>query len=173
MKSMICATAIYALCGASVDYDLLSNVNYPERGTWWTVNGRYPDAIVMRTHLSTGEHAGKFSADRLQAMKRDELHALHSDDHEGRHVLIFTSQNCGPCARWKTNELPKLRTTFTTSTSPDHGQMRLLDYAKHSRLARQLGVRTVPSFVFVRQNRRLRYSGFMSATQFVQNWKRP
>jgi hypothetical protein len=50
---------------------------YPLRGSWWT---GCPDW----THLTRGEHAGKFPADWLRTLSAAEVQSLHSDDHEGR-----------------------------------------------------------------------------------------
>lgn len=36
----------------------------------------------MVKHLSSGQHEGTFDLDWLNSLTRDELHALHSDDHE-------------------------------------------------------------------------------------------
>lgn len=55
---------------------------YPHRSSWWTVAKRYPDREAMVKHLSSGQHEGTFDLDWLNSLTRDELHALHSDDHE-------------------------------------------------------------------------------------------
>ncbi len=55
---------------------------YPHRESWWTVGKRYPDREAMVKHLSSGQHKGVFAIEWLASLSRDELHALHSDDHE-------------------------------------------------------------------------------------------
>ena len=66
---------------------------YPLRSNWWTVNGSYPEKKAMIEHLSTKSHAQKFDHPWLESLTRGELHALHSDDHEGKvnlkHVIGF------------------------------------------------------------------------------------
>lgn len=62
---------------------------YPLRSNWWTVNGRYPEREAMIEHMSSKSHAKKFDHVWLQSLSRGELHALHSDDHEGRLNLKY------------------------------------------------------------------------------------
>ena len=57
---------------------------YPLRSNWWTVNGSYPEKKAMIEHLSSKSHAKKFDHPWLESLSRGELHALHSDDHEGK-----------------------------------------------------------------------------------------
>ena len=59
-----------------------AEIKYPHRDSWWTVGKRYPDREAMVKHLSSGQHKGVFALDWLETLTRDELHALHSDDHE-------------------------------------------------------------------------------------------
>lgn len=51
--------------------------NYPVRGSWWTGCRNW-------THLTKGQHAGKFDSAYLQKLSWEELQSLHSDNHEGR-----------------------------------------------------------------------------------------
>ena len=57
---------------------------YPTRKSWWTLGKRYPDKPTMIQHLSSVKHEGKFSTTWLESLSREELHALHSDDHEDK-----------------------------------------------------------------------------------------
>ena len=57
---------------------------YPTRKSWWTVDKRHPEKDGMVKHLSGGPHKGKFDLAWLETLTRDELHSLHSDDHEGK-----------------------------------------------------------------------------------------
>lgn len=50
---------------------------YPIRGGWWT-------GCPNWTHLTIGEHTGKFDHAWLAALSNAEVQSLHSDDHEGR-----------------------------------------------------------------------------------------
>lgn len=59
-----------------------TGTKYPHRASWWTVGKRYPDREAMVKHLSSGQHKGVFLPQWLATLSRDELHALHSDDHE-------------------------------------------------------------------------------------------
>jgi len=105
---------------------------YPIRSTWWTVNGTYPGRSEMIAHLQSGEHAGKYDPDWLSTLTRDELHSLHSDDHEQRsdrlataavapnhdgsvsdsqqrrQIVIVTAPWCVACVRWARTEKPRL-----------------------------------------------------------------
>ena len=60
------------------------DAKYPHRASWWTVAKRYPSREAMVKHLSSGQHEGTFDLTWLDALTRDELHALHSDDHENK-----------------------------------------------------------------------------------------
>lgn len=62
--------------------DTNQDAKYPHRSSWWTVGKRYPDREAMVKHLSSGQHEGIFAIEWLETLTRDELHALHSDDHE-------------------------------------------------------------------------------------------
>lgn len=66
--------------------DEVLDYSYPTRRGWWTVNGssRPSREYLVKHLLSGGAHKGKFSANYLANLNYDELHALHSDDHEGR-----------------------------------------------------------------------------------------
>lgn len=64
------------------DFD--ASTKYPQRASWWTVAKRYPDREAMVKHLSLGQHEGTFDLGWLGSLTRDELHALHSDDHENK-----------------------------------------------------------------------------------------
>ena len=55
---------------------------YPTRTSWWTVGKKHPEKDGMVTHLSGGPHKEKFDLAWLETLTRDELHSLHSDDHE-------------------------------------------------------------------------------------------
>lgn len=55
---------------------------YPTRTSWWTVGKKHPEKEGMVTHLSGGPHKKKFDLAWLETLTRDELHSLHSDDHE-------------------------------------------------------------------------------------------
>ena len=55
---------------------------YPTRTRWWTVNGKHPEKEGMVEHLSGGPHKDQFDLAWLETLTREELHALHSDDHE-------------------------------------------------------------------------------------------
>ena len=64
--------------------DAVTEGKYPNRSSWWTVAKRYPNREAMVKHLSGGQHEGTFDLEWLDSLTRDELHALHSDDHEGK-----------------------------------------------------------------------------------------
>lgn len=52
---------------------------YPRRnGSVWRHNGHLPHW----THLTGGEHAGKFSVAWLKSLDQDEITSLHGDDHD-------------------------------------------------------------------------------------------
>jgi len=55
---------------------------YPTRTSWWTVGKKHPEKEGMVKHLSGGPHKDKFDLLWLETLTREELHALHSDDHE-------------------------------------------------------------------------------------------
>ena len=61
-----------------------TNGKYPHRESWWTVGKRYPDRAAMVKHLSSGQHKGVFATDWLATLTREELHSLHSDEHENK-----------------------------------------------------------------------------------------
>lgn len=57
---------------------------YPVRGGWWHVNGGYPGKNEMVEHLlNDGIHKGHFSREWLESLSREQLHSLHSDQHQG------------------------------------------------------------------------------------------
>lgn len=68
------------------------SVKVPVSGNWphypttnktiWRLNGGR-GAEANWQHLTGGPHRGKFSESWLKTLPRDELNALHSDDHEG------------------------------------------------------------------------------------------
>ena len=60
------------------------DTKYPHRSSWWTVAKRYPSREAMVKHLSSGQHEDTFDLNWLDGLTRDELHALHSDDHENK-----------------------------------------------------------------------------------------
>ena len=60
------------------------DAKYPHRSSWWTVAKRYPSREAMIKHLSSGQHEDTFDLNWLDTLSRDELHALHSDDHENK-----------------------------------------------------------------------------------------
>ena len=64
--------------------DAVTEGKYPYRSSWWTVAKRYPNREDMVEHLSGGQHEGMFELEWLDSLTREELHALHSDDHEGK-----------------------------------------------------------------------------------------
>jgi hypothetical protein len=55
---------------------------YPTRTSWWTVGKQHPEKEGMVKHLSGGPHRDKFDLVWLGTLTREELHSLHSDDHE-------------------------------------------------------------------------------------------
>lgn len=133
---------------------------YPVRSSWWTVNGGYPDRGTMIGHLQSGEHAGRFDSNWLNSLTRDELHSLHSDDHEHRadrlarsavadrdgsvskiakrrQIVVVTAAWCGPCQRWKATE--KRRLERAGWTFGDDGHFRSVSSYP--------GVNSLPSFV--------------------------
>lgn len=61
-----------------------AGTKYPQRTSWWTVGKRYPNREAMVKHLAIGQHEGVFDLGWLNSLTRDELHALHSDDHENK-----------------------------------------------------------------------------------------
>lgn len=61
-----------------------AGTNYPQRTSWWTVGKRYPNREAMVKHLAIGQHEGVFALSWLDSLTREELHALHSDDHENK-----------------------------------------------------------------------------------------
>lgn len=73
---------------------------YPVRGSWWTLNGGYPSDDVIRRHLI--ETHG-YTSEQIAGLSYDELHSLHSDDHEGRAQIQrptryqYTYQYCPTC----------------------------------------------------------------------------
>lgn len=50
---------------------------YPVRGGWWS-------GCPNWTHLTRGEHAGKYDPDWLKSLSNAEIQSLHADDHERR-----------------------------------------------------------------------------------------
>jgi len=57
--------------------------DYPIRGDWWTVDETTDHTVqVMVAHMNWGSHKNKFDGRWLNELKIDELHSLHSDDHE-------------------------------------------------------------------------------------------
>lgn len=50
---------------------------YPVRGGWWS-------GCPNWTHLTRGEHAGKYDPDWLKGLSNAEIQSLHADDHERR-----------------------------------------------------------------------------------------
>lgn len=56
--------------------------NYPTspRQNPWTQGGRH----VTWRHLTSGDHAGKFSSAWLQTLSQSEVEQLHADDHENK-----------------------------------------------------------------------------------------
>lgn len=57
--------------------------DYPIRGDWWTLDGTTDHTVkVMVAHMDWGYHKGKFDHRWIEELTIDELHSLHSDDHE-------------------------------------------------------------------------------------------
>jgi len=66
---------------------VVTSGNYPLRGNWWSVEGRWnPSKTMIINHLRQHpNHAKKsFQRENLEAWSYEELQSLHSDDHEGR-----------------------------------------------------------------------------------------
>lgn len=61
---------------------------YPVRGSWWT-------GCPNWTHLTRGEHAGKFDSAWLQTLSNAEIQSLHSDAHEGRVKSAYVVRPAG------------------------------------------------------------------------------
>lgn len=70
-------TVNHVYCG---DYEF---PEYPLREHWWTLNGTTDHPVdVMIAHMDSGFHAEKFDRRWLESRTLEELHSLHSDDHE-------------------------------------------------------------------------------------------
>lgn len=99
----------------SEETEIKSSEGYPIRGSWWTVNGGYPDKGSMIRHLQEGQHRSKFDVSWLSSLSRQELHSLHSDDHEGKiteqarpfQIIVVSPAWCPACRVWKQKEQPK------------------------------------------------------------------
>lgn len=65
---------------------------YPTRTSWWTVGKKHPEKEGMVKHLSGGPHKGKFDLLWLETLTRDELHSLHSDDHEEKVNWLYAKK---------------------------------------------------------------------------------
>jgi hypothetical protein len=159
--------------------EVQSRQGYPLRSTWWTVGGRYPDRQTMISHLSQGQHAGKWDLQWLRSLTREELHSLHSDDHEGltrpeavaavkrflfvpiqeRQIVVVTNKNCSPCQRWKAKEKPLLQSKgYQFGTA---GQ-----FVERSSYP---GVRLVPTFILeISGKKRYTLTGYQTAKRLVQ-----
>lgn len=59
---------------------------YPVRGSLW----RHPGPI--KSHLKSGEHAGKFDHGYIEDLEPIEAESLHSDDHENRVKWQYVSR---------------------------------------------------------------------------------
>lgn len=76
---------------------------YPIRGNWWSVDGRWrPTRTRLIAHLSSSNHG--FSSSFLNGLTLEELHSLHSDDHEGRVQMAYVNPS-------------KAKTQFVTASS--------------------------------------------------------
>lgn len=71
---------------------------YPTRTSWWTVGKKHPEKEGMVTHLSGGPHKNKFDLAWLETLTRDELHSLHSDDHEDKVNWVYAQKPVEPPA---------------------------------------------------------------------------
>ena len=71
---------------------------YPTRTSWWTVGKKHPEKEGMVTHLSGGPHKNKFDLAWLETLTRDELHSLHSDDHEDKVNWVYAQKPVDPPA---------------------------------------------------------------------------
>ena len=65
---------------------------YPTRTSWWTVGKKHPEKEGMVKHLSGGPHKGRFDLLWLETLTRDELHSLHSDDHEEKVNWLYAKK---------------------------------------------------------------------------------
>lgn len=57
---------------------IVTRRGYPTRGSLWSHPGN------IKSHLKSGEHAGKFDPGWIDSLSYMEAEAVHSDDHEGR-----------------------------------------------------------------------------------------
>jgi hypothetical protein len=178
--SAICVMLVVAACSVSAEkvtflptekvvFTGKQSVSYPLRKSWWTVNGTHPSRAEMIKHLETGQHAGKFPKSYLNALSLEELHSLHSDDHEGKlavgslqnsRIVVVTTANCGPCRTWKAREKPVLQKAgYKFGTK---GNVDFLEVSKYS------GVRSVPAFILEINGRPVRrLVGYARASQLI------
>ena len=157
----------YSLCAQSDE----KTGKYPVRTRWWTVGGRYPSHSEMVRHLQQGEHRGKWDPKWLQSLTYEEIHSLHSDDHEGKaevtfasrdyvlssgvtRVIVVTSASCTPCKRWYAVEQPKLAS-------------RGIVFGKQlEKRSSYPGVRLVPSYIVTVDGKPVRrITGYQTAAQ--------
>ena len=144
-------------------------VSYPVRNLWWTVNGKYPEKEEMIEHLQTGMHRGKFSVEYLSSLTKQELHSLHSDDHENKvkqltqtnfeprkavQLVVVSTANCGPCRAWEQREQPVFK-KFGWKFGPSGHVYKV---SKHPE------ARSYPTFLLVKNGKTVqKFVGYRSA----------
>ena len=86
-----------------------------------------------------------------------------------KQILFFTMKGCGPCARFKSSEIPSLKKTGWKVSESKDAMIRILDIAKCPDLWNKYkSSNSVPQFVLVVNGKRVKTMvGFNTATQIA------
>lgn len=86
-------------------------------------------------------------------------------------MIVFTASWCGPCSKFKTEEVPKLeKSNWKVGTTKDC-HIKIVDIDENPDLFAKYNGKKVPLFILFENEKEVsRIEGFQTAYQVTQQW---